>query len=87
MIDKTKTDAHWSRTSKLLKIVLALWFFFAYLLQFFIGVLNEISFLGFPLGYYMSAQGSLLAFVIIIFWYAKKQNQIDEEFGLAEDEQ
>ena len=86
MVDKAKIDAHWSKTSSLLKIVLVAWFFFAYLIPLFVGVLNEISFLGFPLGYYMTAQGSLFAFVVIIFLYAKKQNQIDEEFGLAEDE-
>ena len=87
MTDKTKIEAHWKKTSNLLKVVLAFWFFFAYFLHFFVGSLNEISFFGFPLGYYMAAQGSLFAFVVIIYLFAKKQNQIDEEFGLAEDEE
>jgi putative solute:sodium symporter small subunit len=84
MSNKTNIEAHWKKTSGLLKIVLAFWFFFAYVLHFFVGSLNEISFIGFPLGYYMAAQGSLFAFVVIIYFFAKKQNQIDEEFGLAE---
>jgi putative solute:sodium symporter small subunit len=41
--------------------------------------------IGFPLGFYMAAQGSLIIFVILIFWFAKKQNQIDEEAGLHEE--
>ena len=44
------------------------------------------SFLGYPLAYYMTAQGSLLAFVLIIFWFANKQEKIDEEFGFGEKE-
>lgn len=87
MVDKKTRDAHWKKTSRLLGIVLILWFFFAYFLHLFVGSLNEISFLGFPLGYYMAAQGSLFAFVVIIVFFAIRQNQIDEEFGLAEDEE
>jgi putative solute:sodium symporter small subunit len=47
--------------------------------------LNEFTFLSFPLGYYMAAQGSLIVFVVLIFWFASRQNQIDEEFGVAEE--
>ena len=46
--------------------------------------INSMSFLGYPLAYYMTAQGSLLAFVIIIFWFANRQEKIDEEFGFGE---
>jgi putative solute:sodium symporter small subunit len=48
--------------------------------------LNTMSFLGYPLAYYMTAQGSLLAFVIILFWCTSKQEDIDEEFGYGERE-
>ncbi len=34
----------------------------------------------------MAALGSLIAFVILIFCYANRQNRIDEEFGVAEEE-
>jgi putative solute:sodium symporter small subunit len=34
----------------------------------------------------MTAQGSLLAFVIMLFWTANKQESIDEEFGYGERE-
>jgi hypothetical protein len=32
-----------------------------------------------------ASQGSLIAFVIMLFWFARKQNEIDEEHGVAED--
>ena len=85
MIDKSTLDAHWKKSKNLMLIVLAIWFFFAYLIHMFVTSLNEISFLGFPLGYYFAAQGSLFSFVLLVAWFARKQNKIDEEFGLSED--
>jgi putative solute:sodium symporter small subunit len=67
-------------------IVLAIWVFFGYIVHFFVVPLNNIVFLGFPLGFYMAAQGSLIAFVILIFWFAARQDAIDREFGVAEDD-
>jgi len=77
--------AHWSKTKSLTITVLILWFFFSFVVHWFADALNSMSFMGFPLGYYMSVQGSLIAFVVIIFWLAHAQNKIDEEFGVAED--
>jgi putative solute:sodium symporter small subunit len=34
----------------------------------------------------MAAQGSLIAFVVMLFIFARKQDQIDREFGMAEDD-
>jgi putative solute:sodium symporter small subunit len=75
---------HWQRTRSLMWITLAIWFFFGYFVHFFAVPLNQIVILGFPLGFYMAAQGSLIAFVILIFWFAHQQNRIDEECGVEE---
>jgi putative solute:sodium symporter small subunit len=76
---------YWRRTSRLMWIIMALWFFFSFVVHLFAVQLNEIKFIGFPLGFYMAAQGSLIAFVVLCFWNARAQNKIDEEFGVAED--
>ena len=65
-------------------ITLAIWFLFGYVIFMFGSSLNEGSFLGYPLAYYMCAQGSIIAFVILIFWFANRQEKIDEEFGFQE---
>ena len=77
-------EAHWKDTSRLTVITLLLWFFFSIVVHAFGSSLNSISFLGFPLGYYMAAQGSLLAFVIIIFWTSSRQEKIDAKHGFDE---
>jgi putative solute:sodium symporter small subunit len=54
----------------------------------FVKPLNKIviPILDFPLGFYMAAQGSLIVFVVMLFVFAKQQNKIDREYGVAEDE-
>ena len=79
-------EAHWAKTTRLMFTMLGIWFIFGFGINFFVDQLNEITFLGFPLGFYMAAQGSLIVFVVLIFWFSHRQNQIDEEYGVAEDE-
>ena len=80
-----RQQEHWRRTQNLMWTILALWFFFSFVVHFFAIPLNNIVIFGFPLGFYMAAQGSLIAFVVLCFWNAKAQNKIDEEFGVHED--
>jgi len=78
--------AHWAKTKSLTISVLVIWFIFSFGVHWFADSLNSISFIGFPLGFYMAAQGSLIIFVVLIFYLAYRQNKIDEEFGVAEDD-
>lgn len=76
---------HWEKTRRLMFIMLGLWVFFSFIIHFFVDALNSIVILGFPLGFYMAAQGSLIAFVAMLFWFARRQDAIDRECGVAED--
>ena len=59
---------------------LGIWFFFGYIIHMFVNPLNKIiiPILGFPLGFYMAAQGSLIVFVVMLFVFAKQQDKIDK---------
>lgn len=81
-----KRTEHWRRTRNLTIAHLLVWFVFAYLVHWFASPLNAISFIGWPLGYYFAAQGSLAAFVVQLFVFNYQQHAIDVEFGVAEDE-
>lgn len=80
--------AHWSKTTRLMLTHLAVWFFFGYVIHMFVNQLNAITIpvIKFPLGFYMAAQGSLIVFVAMLFMFAKQQDKIDREFGVAEDD-
>ena len=79
-------DKYWARTSTLMWIMLILWIFFSFVIHMFVTPLNQIKFIGFPLGFYMAAQGSLIAFVVMLFVFAWRQDQIDRDEGVAEDD-
>lgn len=78
---------HWIRTRRVMLIVLAVWALFSFVVHLSVGVLNKITIpvLKFPLGFYMAAQGSLIVFVILLFWFAKAQDRIDRDHGFADD--
>ena len=81
-----KQEAHWQKTKGLMFITLAIWFFFSTVVFMFAADLNTASFLGYTLGYYMTAQGSMLAFIILIFWSNNRQEKIDREFGFSDED-
>jgi len=84
-VDKVTGEAYWKKTSGLMWTVMAIWFVAGFLVHLFAPSLNGIKILGFPLGFYMAAQGSLIIFVVALFWFGKRQNEIDQEFGVQED--
>lgn len=84
-LDTVQMQRYWTKTSTLMWTIFALWIVFSFVLPLFAVQLNTVRFLGFPLGFYMAAQGSLLAFVVLCVWNAIAQNKIDEEFGVQED--
>ena len=85
-LDKQKLKDYWSYNVRLTTILLVIWFIFAYLLGgIFAGALNRIVILGFPLGYYIAAQGALIVFVVEIAVYAKLMNAKDLEYGIREE--
>jgi putative solute:sodium symporter small subunit len=65
-------------------ILMVVWFIATFVEGWYARELNNISFLGFPLGFYMSAQGSLIIYVVIIFIYARYMNNLDRAFGVQE---
>ena len=87
MSDNQQREAHWKKTRSLMIIHLSIWFIFSFVVHWFAKQLNDISFMNFPLGYYMAAQGSLLAFVIQLFIFVKQQDKVDREFGMAEEDE
>ncbi len=79
-------EAWWSKTKGLMITCLIVWAIFGYVVHAFVGALNNIVILGFPLGFYMAAQGSLIVFVALTFWFASRQDSIDREYGVAEED-
>ena len=84
------TDKHreyWRRNLRMTWTLLAIWFVVTYVIGFFADAFNHIVVFGFPLAFYMGAQGALVIYVVIIFYYARRMNRLDQEYGVAEGEE
>ena len=84
-VSKEAKARHWSKTRNLTIFILVVWAIFAFVLPWNAKALNEMSFLGFPLGYYFIVQGSLIVFVLLIFIQNWRQDAIDDEAGVGDD--
>ena len=78
MVSHPKQKVYWRRTLRLTAALLVIWFVVTFVVSFYARELNEISFFGFPLGFYMSGQGTLLIYVLIVGYYAQRMNRLDE---------
>jgi len=82
----TKHTQYWQRSLRITVILLALWFVVTFVVSYYARELSGIKIFGFPLGFYMGAQGSLIIYVIIIWFYARYMNALDQEYGVSEGE-
>lgn len=76
---------YWQRTRRLTFALLGFWLCVTFGSTWFARDINQIVILGFPLGFYMAAQGALVIFLLIIWWYNRQMRKIDREFGLEDD--
>jgi putative solute:sodium symporter small subunit len=79
-----KHHEYWRKNLVITAILLGVWFVATFVEAWFARELNNYTFLGFPLGFYMSAQGSLIIYVLIIWVYAKYMQKLDKEYGVDE---
>ena len=79
-----KHHEYWSKNLVVTTILLIIWFIATFVEGWYARELNGITFLGFPLGFYMSAQGSLIIYVAIIWYYQFYMNKLDIEYGVEE---
>jgi putative solute:sodium symporter small subunit len=81
-----KHHEYWRRNLRITAILLAIWFVVTFVIGWFARDLSSITILGFPFPFYMGAQGSLIVYVLIIWYYAHYMNKLDNEYGVQEGE-
>ncbi len=76
---------YWHKNLVITGILLGIWFIATFVVIYYARELNQYLFLGFPLGFYMAAQGSLIIYVVLIWYYAHYMNRLDETYHVAEE--
>ncbi|MFJ1472285.1 MULTISPECIES: DUF4212 domain-containing protein [Massilia] len=72
--------AHWARARRLIALLLALWLATSFCTVFFARDLAHLSVFGWPLSFYLAAQGASLTYLAIIGAYAWRMRILDRDF-------
>ena len=76
-----KTSSYWQQNLRLIAFCLVIWF----VVSFGFGLLlveplNQIRLGGYKLGFWFAQQGSIYTFVILIFWYSRQMNKLEQAY-------
>ncbi len=84
--NEDSNNAYWDANVRLITISLVIWalvsFGFGIILR---PLLSGIAVGGTDLGFWFAQQGSIIVFLILIFFYAWRMNKLDREHGVEED--
>ncbi|MGB0898702.1 DUF4212 domain-containing protein [Psychrobium sp. nBUS_13] len=83
--NKEQAEGYWKENLKIMLKLLAVWFVVSYGCGIlFIDQLNEITFMGFKLGFWFAQQGAMYVFIALIFIYVKQMNNLDKKYNVEE---
>ena len=79
-------EAYWKANLRLIIGSLIIWA----LVSYGFGIIFRPLLAGIPvggtdLGFWFAQQGSIITFIILIFFYSWKMNKLDKEYGLDEE--
>jgi putative solute:sodium symporter small subunit len=76
--------AHWRANLRVTGVLLSLWALVSFGLVFFAREL-DFDFFGWPFGFWVGAQGAVLAYLAITGFYAGYMRRLDARHGLGDD--
>ena len=84
MSDKS-ASAYWAANVRIITICMVIWA----LVSFGFGIVFRPLLSGIPvggtdLGFWFAQQGSMLTFIVLIFYYTWYMNRLDKKFGVEE---
>lgn len=77
---------YWKKNLRITAALLVVWFFVTFVMSYYARELS-FNFFGWPFSYWMGAQGSLIVYVVLIWYYARTLNKMDNEYGVDEGEE
>ena len=77
---------YWKENLRLVMILLSIWFAVSFLFGIIlVDTLNLIRVGGIGLGFWFAQQGSIYTFLVLIFYYTKKMNDLDIKYNVHEE--
>ena len=81
-----RRQKYWRKNLRITAILMAIWFVVTFVVSYFARELS-FSFFGWPFSFWMGAQGALVIYVLIIFYYQVYMSRLDREYGVEEEEE
>ena len=78
-LEQAARALHWERSRKMTLLLLALWLSTGFGTVFFARELSRFEICGWPLSFYMAAQGASLISLAIIGFYAWRMRRLDRD--------
>jgi putative solute:sodium symporter small subunit len=81
------TESHhryWQKNLNVTGALLVIWFLVTFGVAFFARELT-FNFFGWPFSFWVGAQGALVVYMILIWYYARTMNRLDQEHNVAEE--
>jgi putative solute:sodium symporter small subunit len=76
---------YWRKNLRITAILMVIWFVVTFVVGYFARDLS-FNFFGWPFSFWVGAQGALVVYVAIIWFYAHYMNKLDQQYGVAEEE-
>ena len=84
------TDRHreyWRRNLRITTVLMLIWFVVTFVVAYFAREFSTFIFFGWPFSFWMAAQGALIVYCVLIWYYARTMNRLDREYGVDEAEE
>jgi putative solute:sodium symporter small subunit len=86
MVNKHSPQEYWQANLRLIIGSLIIWALVSYGFGILLRpLLSGISIGGTDLGFWFAQQGSIITFIVLIFFYSWRMNKLDKEFGVDEE--
>ena len=74
---------YWRKNLRVTAALMVIGFAVTYVVAFFARELN-FNFFGWPFSFWMAAQGALMVYVALVWFYARYMDRLDREYGFDE---
>jgi len=79
---------YWRRNLRITAVLLAIWFVVTFVVGYYAReFFFSFNFFGWPFSFWMGAQGALIVYVVIVWYYARCMNRLDHEYGVDEEDE
>ena len=76
---------YWRQNLRITGLLMGVWFLVTFVVVYFARDIT-FSFFGWPFSFWVAAQGALLVYCLIVWFYARFMNRLDVEYGMTEED-